>query len=43
MRLKFEGVAWSFRLTDLYIKVKRYEDALRIVNRIKKQPCNIIK
>lgn len=33
--LLFNGATWTFRLPDLYIKQKRYDDALRIVRRIK--------
>lgn len=32
--LLFNGSKWTFRLPDLYIKQKRYDDALRIVKRI---------
>jgi hypothetical protein len=35
--LKFEGVHWMFRLADLYIKAKRYDDALRFVIRVKQE------
>jgi len=31
----FEGSGWMFRLPDLYIKAKRYDDALIIVQKIK--------
>jgi len=34
--LLFDGMKWMFRLPDLYIKVGRYEDALKILDRIKK-------
>lgn len=34
--LKFNGSTWTFKLPDLYIKAKRYEDALAIVMKIKK-------
>lgn len=34
--LKFNGSHWTFRLPDLYIKVKRYDDALSILNKINK-------
>lgn len=34
--LKFEGSRWSFKLADLYIKAKRYDDALDFVKMIKK-------
>lgn len=34
--LKFQGAYWLFRLPDLYIKIGRYEDALRLCKRIKK-------
>lgn len=30
----FPGSRWTFRLPDLYIKQKRYSDALKIVNLI---------
>ncbi len=33
---KFEGSGWMFRLPDLYIKAKRYDDAIAIVQKIKK-------
>ncbi|MDF2943901.1 MAG: hypothetical protein K0S01_2759 [Herbinix sp.] len=33
---KFEGSGWMFRLPDLYIKAKRYDDAIAIVQEIKK-------
>ena len=33
--LKFEGSGWHFELADLYIKSKRYEDALTFVKKIK--------
>jgi hypothetical protein len=33
---KFEGSGWMFRLPDLYIKAKRYDDAIDIVQKIKK-------
>lgn len=32
----FEGSGWMFRLPDLYIKAKRYDDAIAIVQKIKK-------
>lgn len=32
--LSFKGSKWTFRLPDLYIKQKRYEDALRILRKI---------
>lgn len=32
---KFEGSGWMFRLPDLYIKSKRYNDAIAICNQIK--------
>ncbi len=34
--LAFDGMHWMFRLPDLYIKVKRYNDALQILDRITK-------
>lgn len=34
--LKFEGAYWLFRLPDLYIKQKRYEEALQLCKLIKK-------
>lgn len=34
--LLFEGVKWHFTLPDLYIKAKRYDDALRFLNKLKK-------
>lgn len=33
--LKFEGSTWHFVLPDLYIKAKRYEDALNYCKRLK--------
>ena len=33
---KFEGSGWMFRLPDLYIKAKRYDDAIDVVLNIKK-------
>lgn len=33
--LLFNGSKWTFRLPDLYIKQKRYDDALRILKMIK--------
>lgn len=33
--LLFNGSKWTFRLPDLYIKVKQYDDALRILQKIK--------
>lgn len=33
--LLFNGSKWAFRLPDLYIKQKRYDDALKIVKQIK--------
>lgn len=35
--LKFEGAKWLFELPDLYIKAKRYDDALEFVLKLKKQ------
>jgi hypothetical protein len=32
---KFEGRMWMFKLPDLYIKAKRYKDALALVEKIK--------
>jgi hypothetical protein len=34
--LKFEGSRWHFELPDLYIKAKRYEDALAFVTKLKR-------
>ena len=34
--LKFEGVGWHFELPDLYIKAKRYDDALAFVTKLKR-------
>ncbi|MGL5050693.1 MAG: hypothetical protein ACRC5W_06190 [Cetobacterium sp.] len=34
--LNFNGSKWTFKLPDLYIKAKRYDDALAIVIKIKK-------
>ena len=34
--LKFEGAKWHFELPDLYIKAKRYDEALAFVTKIKK-------
>lgn len=33
--LLFNGSKWTFRLPDLYIKQKRYDDALKVVKKIK--------
>lgn len=33
--LKFEGVGWHFELPNLYIKAKRYDDALAFVIKLK--------
>ncbi len=33
--LLFNGSKWTFRLPDLYIQQKQYDDALRIVKKIK--------
>lgn len=33
--LRFRGSHWTFRLPELYIKVKRYNEALSILDRIK--------
>ncbi len=33
--LLFEGVKWTFRLADLYIKAKQYDDALQFCEMIK--------
>lgn len=33
--LKFNGSKWTFRLPDIYIKEKRYDDAIRILKKIK--------
>lgn len=38
--LKFEGSHWHFRLPDLYIKAKRFDDAIVIVQRIKNMKKN---
>lgn len=35
--LLFEGSGWHFELPDLYIKAKRYDDALALVLRIKNE------
>lgn len=35
--LNFEGSGWHFELPDLYIKAKRYDDALAIVKRIRSE------
>ena len=35
--LKFEGSKWHFELADLYIKAKRYDDALLFVQNLKKR------
>lgn len=34
--LKFEGAGWHFELPDLYIKAKRYDDALEFVIKLKR-------
>lgn len=33
--LLFNGSKWTFTLPDLYIKAKRYDDALKILNKIR--------
>lgn len=33
--LLFNGSKWTFRLPDLYIKIKEYDKALKIVRKIK--------
>lgn len=33
--LKFEGARWHFELPDLYIKAKKYDDALAFVTKLK--------
>lgn len=33
--LLFNGSRWTFRLPDLYFKLKQYDDAIRILNKIK--------
>lgn len=33
--LLFNGSRWTFRLADLYIKIKEYDKALRALKRIK--------
>ena len=33
--VKFEGAGWHFELPDLYIKARRYDDALSFVKRLK--------
>lgn len=33
--LLFNGSKWTFRLPDLYISQKRYDDAIRILKKIK--------
>lgn len=35
--LKFAGSHWAFRLPDLYIKAKKYDEALSLVHQIKKK------
>lgn len=35
--LKFEGSKWHFELADLYIKAKRFDDALTFVTKLKKE------
>lgn len=35
--LKFEGVRWHFELADMYIKAKRYSEALTFLKMIKKR------
>ncbi|WP_426350086.1 SAP domain-containing protein [Alloiococcus sp. CFN-8] len=34
--LRFEGTRWHFELPDLYIKAKRYDDALAFVTKLKR-------
>ena len=38
--LKFEGSKWHFVLADLYIKEKRYDDALKFLKMLKKEKPN---
>lgn len=38
--LTFEGVKWHFTLADLYIKAKRYNDALNFVKQLKRKKKN---
>ena len=38
--LTFEGVKWHFTLADLYIKAKRYDDALNFVKQLKRKKKN---
>lgn len=38
--LKFNGIKWTFMLADLYIKAKRYEDALSFVKKIQAEKPN---
>jgi predicted negative regulator of RcsB-dependent stress response len=33
--LLFNGSKWTFRLPDLYVQTKQYDDALRILKKIK--------
>lgn len=35
----FNGGKWAFRLPELYIQQKRYDDALRIINLISNPQC----
>lgn len=32
--LKFNGVKWTYRLVDLYVKEKRYDDAFKMLNQL---------
>ncbi len=32
---KFEGISWMFTLPDLYIKARRYDEAIAIIDKIK--------
>lgn len=36
--LLFDGMKWAFTLPDLYIKQKRYDDALSILDRLETNP-----
>ena len=35
--MKFESASWRFKLANLYIKAKRFDDALSFVKMIKKK------
>lgn len=40
--LKFEGTHWTFELADLYIKAKRYDEAMAFVSELKIKKTNYV-